>query len=68
MYRLYPVTKYHRDPIMVLYCWPMVLLCMCNFGPVRIPSGPQEDFVKKLFFLVCVSEAQLKSYFVGYMV
>ena len=29
---------------------PMVWLCMCNFGPVWTPWGPQGDFVKKLGF------------------
>ena len=42
-YRISSVAKYHRDPIMVLYCTvgPIAKLCICQFGPVKMQGGPK---------------------------
>ena len=40
-YRISSGAKYHRDPIMVLYCRPIAKLCMCQFGPVKMQGGPK---------------------------
>ena len=40
-YRISSVAKYYRDQIWSYIVGPIAKLCMCQFGPVKIPGGPR---------------------------